>query len=92
MYRGKADMQISIIKAQRLDGLWVCANTIAAIFNSAGKSIESEISAKTIFDQLSGESKPIEADEHYEYEGGSLAKLKEERRLREEAAACQGPA
>ncbi len=87
MYRGLTDFQISILKAKRLDGFWTCANIIAAILNSAGKSLENEVSAKDIFDQMSGEGKPPPVtDEHYEYEGGSLAALKEERRLREEAA------
>ena len=85
MYTGLTDLHVSVIKARRLDGLWQTSNVIAAILNSAGKSLQDEVSAKTIYDQLSGESSIPVDDPHYEYEGGSLAALKEERRLREEA-------
>lgn len=84
MYTGLVDHDAEILKAQRNLSLWSAANIIAAVMTSAGKSFTGEITPKEIFDQMTGGKPAIEEDSP-DYDEGSLAELKRQRRERERA-------
>jgi hypothetical protein len=84
MYRGLLDWQTAVNKATRLEGLWVCSNLIAAVYATAGKSYERPPSARTIFEQLTGEpTGPPEVEPEDDGDGGSLAAAIAERKAKE---------
>jgi len=85
MYQGKIEVEKSLIENRRLENLWTCSNIIAAIYNSAGKTLNADINPKTIYDQLTGHAQPPPIDEDDDDPTDSLAELKAARRERERA-------
>ena len=84
MYTGLVEHDAEILKAQRNQSLWSAANIIAAIFTSAGKSYSGEVKPKEIYDQMTGNGRSFDEDDP-DFDDGSLAELKRQRRERERA-------
>ena len=83
MVKGKSAWQLDQFKAHRMAGLWQTANVVAMVHNTT-RSEASECKApKVFFDQMQGVGPPVEDDDDCD-DGGSLAKVKAERREREE--------
>lgn len=88
MYTGLCDHELDILKAQRFDFLWGCANVVSAICFTAGKVCDKPPSLGEIFAQMTGEPVPVEPVAEVEDGPGceSLAAAWNERKAREDAA------
>ena len=85
MLQGRTDHELEILRAQRLTLLEGFAHSIAAVYNSAGKSCEEFINPRTVYESMTGNAPEAEEIVVEEDPGGSLSEAWHARKAKEEA-------